>query len=104
MKPATEILLSAAFVLTPPENWTQNYMARNKRGDGRYYSAPDAVCWCVVGAMLSARRALDAPGYDAALDFLDMACGMNRVTFNNTHTHAEVLDALYRAAEIAEKS
>ena len=105
MKPATEILLSAAFALTPEENWTQHYLGRNADGCFVEPNATGAVSWCVLGALDA------AGGRSEAIKPLHEAIGAPRhefgvmaaiAGFNNTHTHAEVLAALYKAAEIAE--
>jgi hypothetical protein len=100
MKPATEILLSAAFVLTPEENWW---------GRGRVHKDGQS---CVYVAISEVRRAMygDKDGYDA----LDAAIEKLRKVIaphpmfewndSRKRTHAEVLDALYRAAELSEAS
>jgi hypothetical protein len=106
VKPATEILLSAAFALTPEENWTQNAIARTHDGHGADCDAPHAASWCVVGALIEAKRVVrdvDGSSYSVARRALMTACGDDYIYFNNTRTHAEVLEALYKAAEIAEE-
>ncbi len=103
MKPATEILLSAAFVLTPEENWLKGSLARTGDGVDVMPEDPRAVSFCLVGAFSAMG---EKPGKYGAREYLLRViggCGLLS-TFNNTHTHAEVLDALYRAAEIAEAS
>lgn len=104
MKPATEILLSAAFALTPAENWTQGGFARTASRRWIGMDLPHAACWCVEGALYQAKRTLGLTGNDshAAWIALSNAVGTGPASFNDTHTHAEVLDALYRAAELAE--
>jgi hypothetical protein len=105
MNPATEILLSAAFALTPEENWTKEALGRTATGAPVWESDEDAVCWCLLGAFQLVRKdsGMDDTAYYDAKDYFEKACGQGLVNFNNTHTHAEVLDALYRAAEIAEE-
>lgn len=99
MKPATEILLSAAFVLTPEENWTKGVYVRCDIRTG-------APSWCLIGAL--SRAAASVPGvYETALLALQTAAGTPYLAIWNDHpkrTHAEVLRALYQAAEIAEAS
>lgn len=96
MKPATEILLSAAFVLTPKENWCQ-----------RKYETPGGRM-CMATAVNKTAHALGFGycGVMNARDYVYRVIGplVSMVDFNdaNGRTHAEVLDALYRAAEIAE--
>ena len=104
MKPATEILLSAAFALTPEENWTQNALARTRSGDSTDRSTPYAVSWCVVGAIGEAQDALGVRAWTDVGRALTAACGGDYVTFNNTRTHAELVEAIYKAAEISEEA
>ncbi len=110
MKPATEILLSAAFVLTPEENWTRMSFARDARGGPLYHpDHPSAQSWCVIGAIAVAANCRwdDVPA-QAPIRLLGAAVGRGGAAavadWNNRVTHAEVLDALYRAAEISEES
>lgn len=105
MKPATEILLSAAFVLTPKENRTTHARARTDDGDEVSPLNPHATCWCMFGAV----QAVAAwPGYDSrevchVMDAIAAVLGTPAIgSWHDTHTHAEVLDALYRAAELSE--
>lgn len=113
MKPATEILLSTAFALTPEENWTTRAMARDRNGYDLFSQYSEfAVSWCVVAAMDLSVDALGLmPNRKDAEDALIAAVEADPSTgrfalaeFNNTHTHAEVLDALYRAAALAESA
>lgn len=107
MKRETEILLSAAFVLTPEKNWTRHYLARDQRGCFVEPTDARAVSWCLLGALDAAGdRHCPARFLHEAIGNSEHWCGaLGAIAyFNNTHTHAEVLDALYRAAEIAEAS
>jgi len=112
MKPTTEILLSAAFALTPPENWNQGRLGLDR--DGVYVEPTSrlAVSWCALGAIDAAggnRKELTTIAAVSALANViprdaDEGARWAVARFNNTHAHAEVLDALYRAAEIAESA
>lgn len=97
MKPSTEVLLSTAFVLTPKENW-------QKYG----YAFSDDGPYCLVGALIRAARNYPTDAvYAEAYRVLEAIVGNNSVSGWNDapgRTHSEVLDALYRAAEIAEAS
>lgn len=105
MKPATEILLSAAFVLTPPENWTQEEIARDAEGLRVLDEDPRACRWCFIGAIRQSAFTLGhKPVPHDIWDAIEAAGAGACGSWNDTHTHAEVLDALYRAAEIAESS
>lgn len=104
MKPATEILLSAAFVLTEESNWW---------GRGRA-SKPNQVC-AYTAIMMAGDELFPGPGRYAASDAAVAALRTvvhadvgHRSIFgwNDTRkrTHTEVVDALYRAAEITESA
>lgn len=114
MKPETEILLSTAFALTPKENWTRRKYARDDMGRPVCERSMEASCFCVLGALTQAVREIEGRGfaessaYSRATYCLRRAIRHDRPdvvlisSWNDRHTHAEVLDALYRAAEIAE--
>lgn len=99
MKPATEILWSAAFALTPREHWWN--------GTTREHIA---VVGCAYVAICTAAEELAPKAFKerlAALDAANQAAGGGVdqiIAFNDTHTHEEVLGVLYKAAEIAEAS
>lgn len=111
MKPETEILLSAAFVLTPEENWCRFAYATDEDGNEMTLAAvtlanPRVARMCVVAAIVAAGNDY-SPGYARRAHLLfTKATGpsYSGEGFNNTHTHAEVIDALYKAAELAEQS
>lgn len=99
MRPATEILLSAAFVLTPPENFWRRGMPHNG------WSVCAFVALCAAGEELypgNHEARWEAIGHAAAITKQEGCATVIR--FNDSHTHAEVLDALYRAAELSESS
>lgn len=114
MKPATEILLSAAFVLTPVENWTTEVFARRASGQlSLTLQDDDIACFCARGALYAAggmshARHARPRAVITAETYLLRAAGLTDDdcfgSWNNTHTHAEVLDALYKAAELSEES
>lgn len=103
MKAATEILLSAAFVLTPEENLARRALARDGSGGEVYTYSPEACRFCMSGAIIEAAIALRLQP-DGAWDALDKVGVSIAPDFNDSHTHAEVLQALYRAAELSEQS
>lgn len=107
MKPATEILLSAAFVLTPEENWTQGAAARTSRGWIVHTTHPDASCFCMVGAV---RESAVALGYNLS-GCSDAMAAVQRVIksgawgdWNDRNTHRGVLRVIYKAAKLSEES
>lgn len=100
-------------LIEKPENWTQGAAARNKSGDVvRCPSArlveeaqsPEACQWCVIGAFAKLGLANDwvIPTQILMPDFNIDKCGDGGVGFfNDTHTHAEVLQLLKDAIERA---
>jgi hypothetical protein len=96
MKCSTELLLSAAFVLTPRDHWTK----------GAYQiSTPKGPAYCVYGALIHAQvqRQCRPADFSRAVDALRRAVG-DYITYWNDEIakHKDVLNALYRAADIAE--
>lgn len=108
LKPATEILLAAAFVLTPEENWTTGTYARDVKGN-RVSPIIDAACqFCAAGAIEQSAHAMGLACFMGAAFYAFETATTDSVMaahqFNDAHTHAEVLAALYRAAELSEQS
>lgn len=44
--------MKAYELLDSPERWTQFVPARNSAGEVVKAKAPDAVCWCIMGAIV----------------------------------------------------
>lgn len=83
-----EVLIAARAKIADPANWTQGMLARDASGIPVEVCSSRAACWCAVGAV-----AESAP-YEltnTTVEFLNKAAGMQIETFNDTHTHAEVL-------------
>jgi hypothetical protein len=100
MKASTELLLSVAFVLTPPEHWIQHMFHSEIEGE------PPG--WCIYGAVEFAITYLNVPtrSYQAACKALTKVMGgASMVQWNDVEgrTHQEVLDVLYKAAAITER-
>ncbi len=117
MKLATEVLLSAAFALTPPEHWNQGNQGADFNGRYVEPTSPLAVTWCALGGISAAVDALIPHEQQRDQVRRDAESAMVKVIpysawgdeasiaeFNNHYSHAEVLDALYRAAELSEQS
>lgn len=83
----------AKSLIADEKNWIKGASAKN--ADGSVVSAwdDDAVCFCSIGAALKADTSM--PGY--MYDALFKACKVidpnarNISQFNDTHTHAEVM-------------
>lgn len=96
------VVRDVRVVLREPRYWTQGFYARNAKGDRRYPDAPDAICFCIVGAIRRAaasenlaeetaqalRRFLPEP-FKYLSKFNDMA----------ERTHAEILALVDRCID-----
>lgn len=94
LKTTPEILSEVEALLSDPTRWTQHAAARNTQGKGVAGAAADAVCWCPRGAVSRLAIGPDgmtSPNWEAAVAALDTVSGGNIATFNDSHTHAEVL-------------
>ena len=47
-----ENLKAMRELLATPDRWTRSFEARDSNGIECMYCDPDAVCWCLSGAML----------------------------------------------------
>lgn len=95
-----QILIEARKLIEKPENWTRRNYAQNEFGQGVTTISPAACKFCAVGAL----KRVTADSWEhshLAWDMLDKAVGQSITNFNDTHTHAEVLDAFSRAIESA---
>jgi hypothetical protein len=108
MKPAAEILWSAAFALTPEENWTRGWLAKTRHGNWCKPNSNAAACWCITGACEAASCALghSSDQLEIAKKMVERVVRDTPACFNDGYgrTHAEVLAALYAAAALAEES
>lgn len=92
---------------------TSGYTARRADGTGTWWGDPEAVAWCMGGALARAARmplgmAPDHPdgltpddepwphadAYSAAITHLEERAGMTYGLYNDTHERAEVLALL----------
>jgi hypothetical protein len=98
-----DILRAARGKIERPENWTRDAEARNYYGDRVDRYDPDAVCWCLLGALGSVSP-FEVEIRWSAEDVLERVIDDNVPDFNDSHTHAEVLDALDEAIVLAESA
>ena len=93
-----ETLKAARQLISDPAKWTQNLFARDKDGKSIDPQNKDAVCFCSFGAI---ERFTGCKTLSEVEGHLDNVCEKlfhtNVISFNDTHTHAEVL-ALFDAA------
>jgi hypothetical protein len=103
MTTATEILESARALVSPPGTWIQKDIAKDAAGDGISAFNPDAVCFCMMGAIHRAAfdkgiKRFDPARADAihALKFVVQGEGFSSIPdFNDAkkRTQREVLQA-----------
>ena len=89
-----ETLKAARDLISDPARWTQGWFAKNARGENVNSFSENAVCFCVLGALDRTHNSTPA-----VKDILNRHLPLehNISSFNDTHTHPEVL-ALFDAA------
>lgn len=103
MKPS-EVLRRARARIEKPENWCQKYYAVNEQGMAVAPESKEACSWCSEGALLTI-AGMSFNERRRTLLYLDAVTGLSTLGaghFNDTHTHAEVLDLFDRAIALAE--
>lgn len=92
-----EVLESARYLIHIPEWWTQGASGRDKRG--HRCATTDSACYsrCMAGAICAVTI------QNGIADSLLEGVASNYVYFNDTHTHAEVLQKMDQAIDIAKE-
>lgn len=74
---AIEILNGTDEVLDEPKKWIKGEYAQDHDGVGTYCTDPEAVCWCLAGAMAKAEGKTAVPSgspeYDKAIRYMLIA-------------------------------
>ncbi len=90
-------------LLSTPDKWTQRAFAKTETGEITGSLAPEAKCWCLVGAIAKCYDDQSSNGFEmrtAVTRSLMMAAGNpeNIVKWNDdpSRTHAEVLELVKR--------
>jgi len=91
-----EILEAARALIAEPEHWTKHVRARNRWHEEVSPKSDDARQWCAVGAI---ERSCDIESRSRLFDLLRDGLPDRALVgdFNDSHTHAEVLDLFDRA-------
>lgn len=99
-----EILKAARARIATPEHWCQGKMAVDAEGNSVPVASPDAVRWCALGALyaVGARGREDQDAYAALLKQVHPMAFAPLSTFNNTHSHSEVVAIFDRAIAATE--
>ncbi|HTF68064.1 MAG TPA: hypothetical protein VK638_35825 [Edaphobacter sp.] len=102
-----ETLKVAREKIADPSCWTQDWFAKRIEEDGTFKdtdaTSASAACWCSSGAI---RAVLGVDDFGFISDDYAIPFGFDTLGdlehFNDTHTHAEVLQAFDKAIEAAE--
>lgn len=96
-----EILFGARELISDPEHWTTETLARDCNGDPTYYKYDDAVKFCAVGAICRVNFKFGHVSSNANNSIIELNSAIDSPgrldAFNDTHTHTEVLSAFDRA-------
>jgi hypothetical protein len=88
-------------ILSDPNRWLQGVGARDASGEAVYPKSPNAVSWCLLGAIYHCT----ATQYEYAkvLDYLKRAQGddIPLWEFNDSVDHRSIIDLVKKAKEIA---
>lgn len=94
-------LRAAKALIDTPEKWTRRAYAKTSQGVACLFSDEAAQCFCALGAIFRVTPSLDREV--AAVDAIKRAMGVNYIpSFNDYHSHAEVMEAFDRAIAAAE--
>lgn len=89
------------LLLAPEVTWTQEMHARDRMGLTCDPAAPWAQCWCLTGALFAFRASFPDSCFERVVDVLKAAAGTNQLpTFNDTHSHDELMVVLNKAYDI----
>lgn len=98
-----EILKAARELISDRARWTQRVSARYENGLSCWIYDQAAVCWCASAAILKVSdKGVSTVNRQKAEIALRCTVDTSISTFNDRHTHREVLDAFDRAISIAE--
>lgn len=104
-KEAAEVLRKARELISDQKRWTQKAYARDRYGFGTGPWLKNAICFCSRGALMKASGLkVNEVVATPANTVLQSNMNGNVPLFNDTHTHAEVLEAFDRAIAAAEAS
>lgn len=97
MTDTIEVLKAARELISDPKHWTQYLFARDDNGNSTQPVSVRAVCWCALGAIDRVSGDDESAGDDALDALMEVVEEGNVSTFNDSHTHPEVM-ALFDAA------
>lgn len=101
MSTPAETLQKARDLIADPAHWTQKASARSAEGNSVSVRSPKAESFCTLGA-IDRVVGHDSGFYDATHFIYQVIGSADSIAqFNDSHTHAEVLDVLDVAIEKA---
>lgn len=104
MKPS-QTLQAARDLISDPKRWTQGWFAKDDQGTDTHSLSPQAACWCSLGALT---KAAGSGYYSRELGYLekvlDAKTGQGVSQFNDSHTHAEVVEVFDEAIKLAKEA
>jgi hypothetical protein len=105
VKSTLEVLTEARALIADPKHWTTRAYARGKDRIEVRPNAPEADCWCAVGALAKASGLEVRRIEDCSKPYRALQRAMSITGFlsgwNDRHGHDEVLAAFDRAIEEA---
>ena len=103
---AYETLTAARSLIANPESWTQGVYARDEKGKQTGVWDANAVCLCSIGAIAKAANSHLANPIPHPVKSVLEKCGIKNcidlVSFNDSHTHEQVIALFDRAIATAE--
>lgn len=104
-KSTVQILKDARELLSDPTHWTKFAFARDSAGFKTKIYDSDAVCWCVMGAIM--KESGDYNNTNKALSLLEEVISDNVAigvgNDNEDTTHSDVMETFSIAIEKAEE-
>ena len=99
MKPS-EVLIAAKDCIKTVDKWTQGTYARDGFNNEVEVDSPRATCFCAAGAVDFVVGSGAAPAW-VALSYLYRAMGTPIASYNDSHTHEDVMKKFDEAIELA---
>lgn len=85
-------------LLSSPDRWTRGCLARDSEGEPTNLFGPDAVCWCLVGAIRKVEPDL-IKNLFAVRKLKALLGGREVVDFNDSNDYDAVMKLLDQAIE-----
>lgn len=97
----SDILRAAKELINTPERWTKGCLARTQQGDPTIVDDPDAVCFCMLGALAKVSQGQNH--YTGEILYEELEEPISNFNDDENTTHADVMAAFDRAIKLAEE-